>query len=241
MKIGIMQPYFFPYIGYFCLIKYVDEFMLFDPTQFIKHGWIERNRIIKPNGGWQYIAVPLIKHSHTEIIKNIKINNNDDWKDLVIRQLAHYKSKAKYFEETINVIKKGLDIETDSIVDLNRNVIAEVCKYLGIKTKITVFSELNLKIETPQAPDEWALNICRALKEVKEYINPPGGVGFFDKKKYDKYGLGLRFLSCKITPYVQKIGYFEPGLSIIDVMMYNSVEDINKMLDDYEFLESEVK
>ena len=237
MKLGIMQPYFFPYIGYISIINYCDEFMLFDPVQFIKHGWIERNRILKQDGQWQYISVPLVKHSHTEIIKNIKINNSTNWKELILKQLQHYKKKANYYNETIEVIKKALSIETDSIVELNKNILIEICKYLGIDTKITVFSALNIEIEEPNAPDEWALNICKALGNVDEYINPPGGTTFFDKSKYDNAGVKLKFLSSNLTPYVQKIGRFEPGLSIIDVMMFNSVEQIKKMLDDYKFIE----
>lgn len=236
MKIGIMQPYFFPYIGYFSIIKYVDEFMLFDPVQFIKHGWIERNRILKQDGQWQYIAVPLLKHSHTEIIENIKINNETDWKNLLLKQLEQYKKKANYYNETIEVVKKGLSIETDSIVKLNENILKEICKYLHIDTKITVFSELNLDIVKPNAPDEWALNICKALDNIDEYVNPPGGQEFFDQNKYKDAGIKLKFLESNLPAYIQKIGHFEPGLSIIDVMMYNSPADINKMLDDYKIV-----
>ncbi len=239
MKLGIMQPYFLPYIGYFSLIKHVDEFILFDPVQFIRHGWIERNRILKPTNGWQYILIPLVKHSHEDIIKNIKINNDTNWKEKIFKQLECYKRKANYYNETISVLQKGLSVDTDSIVDLNKNTLIEICKYLKIDTPISVFSELNLNIEQPKEADEWALNICKEKKGVTEYWNPPGGVTFFDKKKYDQAGIELKFLNVKIEPYVQKIGYFEPGLSIIDIMMFNSVEEINMMLDNYEFIEGE--
>ena len=86
-KIGIMQPYFFPYLGYISLIKHTDEFMLFDPVQFIRHGWIERNRILKPGEGWQYIQVPLQKHSLTTDIKDIKIDNTQNWRVKLLSQL----------------------------------------------------------------------------------------------------------------------------------------------------------
>lgn len=246
MKIGIMQPYFFPYIGYISLIKHTDEFMLFDPVQFIKHGWIERNRILKPfdkqnppipGENWQYIAVPLMKHSRETLIKDIKINNEIDWKNKILSQLMNsYKKRAPYYDIAIEVIKKGLDIDTDSIVELNRNVLIEICRYLGISTKITLFSEENLNIEQPTAPDEWALNICKAKGDVAEYWNPPGGVEFFDPSKYSNAGIKLKFQKVNLEPYVQRIGYFEAGLSIIDVMMYNDVNTINMMLDDYDFI-----
>jgi hypothetical protein len=93
MKIAIMQPYFFPYIGYWQLIHAVDRFVLFDDAQYIRHGWVNRNRILKPGGGWQYILVPLKKHALTESIKNVQVNPDGKWHELIVRQLAHYKKK----------------------------------------------------------------------------------------------------------------------------------------------------
>ena len=98
MRLGIMQPYFFPYIGYISLIKNVDKFILLDDVQFIRHGWIERNRILKPTGGWQYISVPLEKHGQKIAIKDIKINNSQQWKSKIISQLTYYK-KAPYYRK----------------------------------------------------------------------------------------------------------------------------------------------
>ena len=91
MKVAIMQPYFFPYLGYFGLINHTEKFILFDTVQFIRHGWIERNRILKPMEDWQYIAVPLKKHSQKTLIKDIEINNSIDWKNKIFAQLTHYK------------------------------------------------------------------------------------------------------------------------------------------------------
>lgn len=245
MKIGIMQPYFFPYIGYFSLIKHTDEFMLFDPVQFIHHGWIERNRILKPinkskpavqGENWQYISVPLLAHARETTIKDIRINNSIDWREKIKSQLICYKKRAPYYSKVMEIVEEGLNIKTDSIVELNLNILKTICKYLNINTKLTVFSKEKLNIIHPKAPDEWALNICIAKQCIKEYINPPGGMSFFDEKKYLLNGIELSFLKNNLKPYVQRIGYFESGLSIIDVMMFNDVEKINEMLDDYEIL-----
>src|SRR4030042_3246951 len=83
MKIGIMQPYFFPYLGYFSLIKHTERFVLLDSVQFIKHGWVKRNRILKPGSGWQYILVPLVKHNRDTKIKDIRIKNTLDWRNTI--------------------------------------------------------------------------------------------------------------------------------------------------------------
>ena len=246
MRMGIMQPYFFPYIGYISLIKHTDEFMLFDPVQFIHHGWIERNRILKPvdkskkivpGENWQYISVPLEKHSRETLIKDIKINNQLDWRSKLLSQLCCYKKRAPYYDVVIELVKRGISIDTDSIVLLNENILKEICRYLNIDTKITIFSSENLQIKKATAPDEWALNICLAKENVNEYWNPPGGIDFFDVTKYIDAGIDLKFQKVELEPYIQRIGYFEPGLSIIDVMMFNSPEEINRMLDNYCFLE----
>lgn len=239
MKIAIMQPYFVPYIGYFSLIKQTDRFILFDTVQFIKHGWIERNRILKQQNSkeadcqWQYISVPLVKYSRETKIIDIKINNSIDWRAKILAQLQHYKKRAPFYDETIDVLKRAFDIKTDSIVKLNENILKVICEYLNIELKIDIFSEMNLQIDKVNAPDEWALNICKAIGNIDEYWNPEGGITFFDKNKYIKENIDLKFLKAKITPYSQKRVNFEGGLSIIDVMMFNPPDQINKMLDQY--------
>ena len=235
MKLAIMQPYFFPYIGYFSLIKHTDEFILFDTAQYIRHGWIDRNRILKQTNDWQYINVPLTKHSLETKIKDVKINNQENWKEKIFKQLLHYKKKSPFYNETINVLSQGLQIETDSIVELNANTLRCVCEYLGINFNYKIYSEMDLKIQKVGSPDEWALNICEAIGNVEEYWNPPGGMEFFDRSKYEDAGVKLYFQKVNIKPYPQRRGpeNIITGLSMLDVMMFNSIEDINKMLDDY--------
>jgi len=236
MKVAIMQPYFFPYLGYFSLIKNTNKFILLDTVQFIRHGWIERNRILKPNEGWQYINVPLVKHSQNTLIKDIKISSNEDWRSKIIRQLEHYKKISPYFNDVMNFIHNALKIETDSITVLNAHLLGKICSYIGFNPDIEIFSELNIEIEKPKAPDEWALNICKKLDNVIEYWNPPGGVNFFYIDKYRKKGIELKFIKAILEEYSQGRKEFEPGLSIIDVMMFNSRDDIKRMLANYEFI-----
>lgn len=234
-RVGIMQPYFFPYLGYFSLIKHTDEFILFDPVQFIRHGWIERNRILKPNEGWQYISVPLQKHGLSTLIKDVQINSAEDWRGKILAQLAHYKKKAPFYKQTIDVVEQALVLPPLSITELNQQVLSVVCQYLNIPFKSQIFSKMNLDIDPVTAADEWALNICKALG-YEEYWNPPGGMEFFDRSKYEKAGIKLVFQKPVLEFYSQRRGpeNFEPGLSIIDVMMFNSPEQINEMLDKYE-------
>lgn len=237
MKLGIMQPYFYPYLGYFSLIKNTDKFILFDPVQFIRHGWIERNRILKQNEGWQYIAVPLMKHDSKEIIKNIKIDNNKNWREKILAQMTHYKRKAPFYRKTIEVLQEGINCNSQDITHLNFNTLKVTCDYLGIDFNCEIFSEMNITINPVNAADEWALNICKSLG-ASEYWNPPGGKSFFDQDKYFKNNINIKFQQLNIAFYSQRRGVenFEPGLSILDVMMFCSPDEIKNMLDDYVFI-----
>lgn len=233
MKIAIMQPYLFPYLGYFSLIKNTDYFVFFDTPQYIRKGWINRNRILKENGEPTYFTVPIQKTERETAILNIKIDNQQDWKKKILGQLSYYKRRAPYYEETMEVVQNVLGSE-DAKLYISRLGIKsclEVCKYLEINVKYDVFSKMDLEIGHVGAPDEWALEITKAMG-YDTYVNPPGGMEFFDSAKYEKEGIQLRFLQNNLPQYTQRIGKFVSGLSILDVMMFNSVDDIRKMLND---------
>lgn len=232
MKVGIMQPYFFPYLGYFSLIKHTDRFLLFDVVQFIRHGWIERNRILKPGAGWQYISVPLIKHNRDTIISEIQIRNTEDWQLKIIRQLEHYK-KAPFYKEAISIIEECLSFKTDSIVELNCLILQKICDYLYLDKQIEIFSNLNIELGTVNAPGDWAYEITKAINGTT-YYNPPGGEEIFDIKKFKDAEINICFLSNKLESYNQRRATFENGLSIIDVLMFNSAEKVNYLIDQIE-------
>lgn len=236
MKLGIMQPYFLPYIGYFSLIKHVDKYILFDTVQYMRHGWIERNRVLKQNEGWQYIQVPLSKHGQKDLIKDVNINNATDWKAKILAQIQHYKKKAPFYFGTVKLLNEIFDNEYEDIVSLNHISLEKICQHIGIDTPIEVFSQMNLDIEPANAPDEWALNICKAIDGTTEYWNPTGGLSFFNKSKYENSNIKIHFQQVNLKPYNQNRNEFEGGLSILDVLMFNSPEEINAMLDDYTLL-----
>ena len=232
MKVAIMQPYFLPYIGYFQLINAVDEFILFDTPQFIRHGWIERNNILKLNGEPSYIKVPLVKHNRNISIKDVKINNSTNWQDKIFAQLTHYKKKAPFYNEVLALLKGIFKNDTQSIVQLNNYSLLIICEYLNIKTSIKIWSEMNIEIEETNAPDEWALNICKRIN-ASSYINPIGGQSFFDTQKYGTSDIEINFIESNELKYKQFGNEFAPWLSIIDLMMFNRKEDIKCMLNQY--------
>lgn len=235
-KVAIMQPYFLPYLGYISLIKHSDEFILFDTVQFIRHGWIERNRVLKQNEGWLYIQVPLEKFPRETLIKDVNINNETDWKKKILSQLVIYKKVAPNYYKVNNLLNEVFEKNYDSIVQLNKDLLEKICAYLGFPRTLPVFSEMKLTIEEVHAPDEWALNICKKLGTDVTYINPQGGMDFFDRQKYTNNNIQIYFQKMQLDPYNQMRNSFEAGLSIIDVMMFNNIEEVNLMLDKFELV-----
>ncbi len=229
MKLGIMQPYFFPNLSHFALIKHVDHWVIFDGVQFIRHGWIERNRILKPDSGYQYIAVPLVKHTRDTLIRNVLIRNSENWKQKIKSQLGHYKKRAPHYSKVLAFLDDCFEFETDSIVQLNAHLLKKTMDYLELPFEFSIYSELELNHENVTAPGDWALEISKNLK-ASHYVNPIGGKELFDKQKYADNNIQLNFLALENTEYVQKGNDFESHLSIIDVMMFNSPEEIREML-----------
>lgn len=232
MKVAIMQPYFFPYIGYWQLIHAADIFVLFDDAQYMRHGWVNRNRILKPGGGWQYILVPLKKHAATESIKNVQSHPDKQWKELIIGQLTHYKKKARYFDEINELVREILFSSSEKgIAIINFAIIKQLCAYLDIKKEILVSSKQNFNYADVSDAGEWALRIAEQMG-ASEYINPAGGAELFCQDKFSSSNMKLSFLKSQETVYSQR-GVFEPSLSIIDVLMFNGVEGTKGLLGNY--------
>lgn len=230
MKLGIMQPYFFPYLGYFDLINRVDRWIVFDTPQYIRHGWINRNRILHPAKGWQYIIVPLAKHSRDTAIKEVQILPHTDWRSRILGQIMHYKKRAPGFSRTYALIEECLDAGELSLSRLNTRILARICVHLEIPFNCTLFSEMGLSLGPIDGPGDWALKICQCLR-ADEYLNPPGGEGLFDPAKFSAAGINL-LIQDPFTFLYDCPGYcFEPNLSVIDALMWNEPDRIKAHLD----------
>lgn len=239
--IGIMQPYLFPYIGYFQLINAVDRWIVFDEVQFIDKGWINRNRILHPHVGkeWQYITVPLANRGRFDKICDISIKSDIDWRSRILGKLTHYKKEAPFYNETTTFIRDCFYTDETDISRFVTGVLKKTADYMCIDTQIDVQSDLKLSIGGVEHSGQWALKISEALGASK-YINPLGGIGIFRPDEFTASGIELSFLKTDLKPYSQRRNGFVPGLSIIDVMMWNSLANIRKMLlDDYTLLSPE--
>ena len=237
MKLGIMQPYLFPYIGYFQLIDYTDKWVVFDNVNYIQRGWVNRNRIIhssKPEP--IYFTVPVRIHSRETAIKDIEIDDSQNYINRILGQIeTSYKKRAPYYKDVLYLVTECLESERKSLAKLNIIALDKVCRYLEIKFDYIIFSEQELKIDSIREPGDWALNISKVLNAT-EYVNPPGGISLFDKDKFKESRIELHFLQPKNIHYNQKKLTFIDNLSIIDVMMFNSKEIVKQMLKSFIFV-----
>lgn len=235
MKVAIMQPYLFPYIGYFQLIAAVDKFVVYDDVNFIKGGWINRNNILV-NKKSTLFTVPLDNSSSFLLINETKINLKfyTIWKIKFLRTIEQSYKKAPFFNEVYSLIANVLDnYEGDLISKLAVNSIRSVCEYLKIQTEIIPTSETyNNKIFSGQ---ERVLDIC-SIENATDYINPIGGLQLYSKESFQEHEVILNFIKSLPIEYKQFNNEFIPWLSIIDVLMFNSVDEVKIMLDKYELV-----
>lgn len=220
-----MQPYFLPYLGYFDLIRNSDRWIVFDTAQYIRHGWVNRNRILHPNEGWQYIGVPIRKHGLRTPINEIEINNSLPWREKIIGQLAHYRRHAPHYEAALGVIRECLIIETDLLGELNVHALSVICSYLRIPFEPEIFSRMDLRLGEIRSPGDWALEISKSMGAT-EYINPPGGREIFVRENFFRANIALNIRDVAPIEYSCRGYKFEPRLSIVDTMMWVSREKI---------------
>lgn len=233
MTVAIMQPYFLPYIGYWQLIANSDQFIFFDVVQYNKRSWMNRNRILHPDqpDGFQYITIPMQKHSHGTLIKDVCIQNEENWKEKILGQLTVYqKLKAPFYDEVMKLLKKVFEAENEKFLDLIINSTKEICNYIGIKLTYDVASNIAFNKDQIQEAGDWALELSKTL-DATHYINPYGGYALFDEDKYNLNGIDIKFIRSNLTPYKQSWRKtFQSGLSIIDVLMFNDKESAREIL-----------
>ena len=231
MKLGIMQPYFFPYIGYWQLINAVEVFVIYDNIQYTKRGWFNRNRYLL-NG--------------KDVLFSINLKDDSDFLNVKQRFLSHvYKRKkligmfqnayckAPMKKEIFPVIERIINCPSDNLFDYIYKSITEICEYLKIETKIVISSTID--IDHSLKSEQKVIAICKEL-QADTYINLIGGMELYSKYNFIKKNIELKFIKSKPIFYKQFDNSFVPNLSILDVMMFNSIEEIGKMLREYELL-----
>jgi hypothetical protein len=234
MKLGIMQPYLFPYIGYFQLMNAVDKFVVYDDVNFIKQGWINKNRILLNNAAYTF-SVPLKNASSFVQISNTFINDKmyDHWKKKFFKTLEQAYFNAPFFKTISEAIKAVFENNSTSIAQLALSSIEFVCTYLDINTKIvrtsSVYNNQFLNAENR------VIDLCKK-ENAQVYVNAAGGITLYSGDNFLKEGIQLYFLKSGEINYRQFNNEFIPFLSMIDVLMFNSKTEIASMLGNFELM-----
>ena len=226
MRLGIMQPYFFPYLGYWQLLANVDKYVVYDDVTYIKGGWINRNNFLI-NGQKNLLTMQLEKASSYTLIKDIAIK--DDFVKFLKTIEMGYK-KAPFFEDIFRLLKDICQCPDKKLGQFLFNSHIKICEYLGIDTELILSSSFEKHAEL-KGKDK-VISICKQLG-ADEYINAIGGQELYDKKEFAENGIRLNFLQADLREYRQLKNEFVAGLSIIDIMMFNSKEEIKEMLNDF--------
>ncbi len=228
--IAMMQPYLFPYLGYFQLIATADVFVLGDDLQYIRSGWVNRNRILA-NGEPKLITFPLKKDRFELPINQRQLCDTfSNEAERLIRQITQSYQKAPYFAQVMPLIERLIRFPQQNIALYAEHAIREMCAYLHITTPIMRGSDLN--VGTPTDKQDRVIRIAQTFAATT-FINPEGGSVLYDRALFAQHGLTVHFFRMDPVVYRQFKQPFVANLSIIDVLMFNCVEQIQQMLSCY--------
>lgn len=216
-----MQPYFFPYIGYFQLIAATDVFVIYDNIKYTKKGWINRNRFLR-NGEDATFSLPLVSDSDTLDIRDRRLSPQFD-RERLLRQLSAAYGTAPQFSVMFPEIASIIRYEADGLFDYIHHSVRRLCTLLALPTRIVVSSDVPID-HTLRAQDK-VLALCADLR-AGEYINTAGGMELYSREAFAEAGVSLRFIKARALEYPQGNTTFVPNLSIVDILMFNPLEQV---------------
>lgn len=229
MTLGIMQPYFMPYIGYWQLMAAVDEYVVYDDVNYIKGGWVSRNRILMSGKPYMF-TIKLNGASPNKLFNEIEIRDNFV---KFRKMLQSCYAKAPYFADTMQLMEQVYSCEQRDLGHFMLNQFQMVLDYLQCDTKLILSSELT-KDNTLRGAEK-VKHICKLLG-ADTYYNAIGGRELYDKSDFAVQGVDLKFVQTLSVQYKQFNDDFQPNLSLIDVLMFNSREEVQQLLNQYKLV-----
>lgn len=230
--VAVMQPYAFPYVGYFNLAEASDTFIFYDDVTFIQQGWINRNRILM-NGAPHRFTIPLHNGSSNELIMNVTTQSFERFRTKFMRQLEQAYSKSPHLEAGLGYVDRVLSGNCDLIADIAIKSITEFYDLIGEKKEFHRSSLFAPETRGQHRADRLVAMTKKAAGS--KYVNPIGGADLYEKPYFFERGVELSFLSPNLLEYRQpRATEFVAGLSIIDAVMNNSTEELRSMISSYE-------
>lgn len=228
--IGIMQPYLFPYLGYFQLIALSDTFVFFDTAQYIRRGWINRNNILLQGAAHRF-TLPVVKAPQSTPILEIELSGGIVARTKIITTMKSAYSNAPQFDVVMPIIEEILNVSEPSLVVLLKRQFEIICSYMGIDTKLVWASSIDWPAYD-QGPQERILSMVMELNGSR-YVNPASGKDLYSKERFDESGVELSFHSMNPVIYEQGLNLHVPNLSIIDLMMWNTRDQLALLLNEF--------
>ncbi len=233
MRLGIMQPYYFPYLGHFSLMAHCDSWLIFDVPQYTPKSWMTRNRLVNREGEPTYFSVQLENSSRNQCVLDVRIHSLLQARNDLLGKFSIYRKKAPHYRAVTELIEEVFDSTTStSLVDLNEASLQAVCRVLGIDLEFRRVSELNLDFSGVRAPGEWAPIIADQYG-AEEYINPIGGRGLFRSEDFTARSMSLSFLEWTAPTYATPGLTFQADLSVLDALAWNEPLAVRSMLMDF--------
>jgi hypothetical protein len=233
MRLGIMQPYFLPYIGYWQLLAAVDQFVIYDNIQYTKKGWINRNRFLR-DGKDVYFTVPIKKGSdYLDVVERTVADDFDA--DQLLRSWAAAYRRAPHLDEALPLLERIARAPLSNLFEYVVNSVTEIAGFLDIRTPIVVSS--TVPIDHSLRAEGKVVALCAALG-ADRYLNPIGGVELYSGAAFAAHSITLEFLRPRPREYAQLGHPFVPNLSIVDVLMFNSKATVREMLSEADVISS---
>ena len=229
-SVAIMQPYIFPYLGYFQLIDAVDIFVFYDDVNFIKKGWINRNRIFMNDSEFLF-TVPLKKASQNKLIKDIALFDEEGWKKDFLVTLKHAYAQAPYYDQVLDVVDRVFSKPLSNIAELAAQSIIEVVNYLEMEVEFQFSSKQHSKIQAELAADR-LIEITKHC-QATTYVNASGGRNLYQKDYFQEHDIQLLFVSSILEESLKKDDGNRYSLSILDVLMNHSKQEVVTLIKQY--------
>ncbi len=232
IRLAIMQPYLFPYIGYFQLVSAVDIFVVYDDVNYMKQGWVNRNNVLVDNKAHRF-TLPVKAASSFALIKDVEVDPRAyrPWREKFLRTLTQAYSKAPYVKKVTELVSSVLKVDATHIAEISRDSVFAVSAEIGLSPCFVpssrTFGNADLKAQVR------VLDICRQVG-AGQYVNAIGGTELYRSSAFKEAGCSLSFLKPGLSHYNQFKGPFVAGLSIIDVLMFNEPVAIGSLLHDNE-------
>jgi hypothetical protein len=231
VKLAIMQPYLFPYVGYYQLMHAVDRFVIADDVTFIKQGWINRNQLLV-NGSSSYFTVPVRRYRADTLIKDVEIDDGPGkhWRRSLLRTIENFYRRAPVFDRVYPLVERVIAGPFTRIAEMAKASLRGVHQYLGLSTLIvdssTLYANAHLKAQ------DRVIDTCRA-EHATDYINLMGGMALYSRDVFHAHGITLQFLCSDAIEYRQFKAPFVSSLSIIDALMFNTPDEMHQLLTRY--------